>query len=119
MGEARKEFEELVIQAKQAKYMEEMLYSDEITEDDGLGMTDDEFYDFQEQYFNLLGAVKDGAKTIYPEMLFMYADERRAQLQALKTDENADTVDIEKEEAAIDMVVGFWKSPVTEDTPTE
>ena len=120
MASSRDKFDDLVIKAKQVGYIQEMLSSDEIMEEGGLGMTDEEFYDLQEQHINLISAIKDGARTIYPEVLFAYADERRAQLQGLREDENADLVDIDNEERAIDMVVGFWQTPASEDTtPTE
>lgn len=120
MGDSKELFEELVIKAKQVGYIQEMLSSDEIMEEGGLGMTDDEFYNLQEQHLELLSAIREGARNIYPEVLFAYADARKAQLQGLKTDENADLIDIDNEERAIDMVVGQWQTPSSEDTtPTE
>jgi len=116
----KEKFDELVIQAKQVGFMRDLLSSDEATEEEGLGMTDEEFYDFQEQYFNLMATVREGAKSIYPESLFSYANARLSQLGKLKEDENADHVDIENEENAINMLVGFWKpEPTVEDVPTE
>ena len=120
MPDFKDRFEELVIQAKQVGLMRDLLSSDEALEDEGLGMTDEEFYDFQEQYFNLAENVKEQARSMYPEILFAHADARLSQLQKLKEDENADHVDIENEENAINMIVSCWKSePTIEDVPTE
>ena len=119
MASSRDKFDDLVIKAKQVGLLQDLLSSDEIMEEDGLGMTDEEFYNLQEQHLDLISSIREGARTMYPEILFAYADERRAQLQGLKSDENADLVDIDNEERAIDMVVGFWKSQTPDDTPTE
>lgn len=115
-------FEELVIKAKQALCMQDMLTSEDILEENGMGMTDDEFYDFQSEYINLLESVKDEARTVYPEILFMKAETRLAQLKELKEDENADLVDIQQEEDAINMVISAWKPSQVEnmdETPEE
>ena len=116
----KQKFDELVIQAKQVGMMQELLSSDEAMEEGGLGMTDEEFFDFQEQCYNLAESIREGAKSIYPETLFSYADARLSQLKELKEDENADHIDIANEENAINMLVGFWKpEPVIDYVPTE
>ncbi len=119
MESSKEKFEELVIQAKQAEMMRDFLSSDEATEDEGLGMTDDEFFNAQEQYYDLLLTIKEGAQSVHPQLIMSHAEARLSQLETLKSDDNADHESIEFEERAINMITGYCNTQTLDITPVE